>query len=56
MATPQDNLTDNVRPIPPEGIELTAADRGELEMGLTALRKASHVIAWTFGFTVAVNG
>jgi len=36
---PQDNLTENVRPIPPEGIELTAADRGELETGLTALRK-----------------
>jgi hypothetical protein len=36
---PKDNLTDNVRPIPPTGIELTAADRVELEIGLVVLRK-----------------
>jgi pimeloyl-ACP methyl ester carboxylesterase len=36
---PKDNETENVRQIPPSGIELTAADRGELEAGLTALRK-----------------
>ena len=36
---PKDNLTDNVRPIPPAGIKLTAANRVELEIGLVVLRK-----------------
>jgi dienelactone hydrolase len=33
----QDNLADKVRPIPPRGIELSAADRQELTAGVDAL-------------------
>jgi pimeloyl-ACP methyl ester carboxylesterase len=31
---PRDNIPDNVRPIPPEGIEVSEADRKELDQGL----------------------
>lgn len=37
---PKDNLSDNVRPIPPLGIEVPAADRQELEQGLARLQTA----------------
>ncbi|MEW6302455.1 MAG: prolyl oligopeptidase family serine peptidase [Verrucomicrobiota bacterium] len=36
---PKDNLVDNVRPIPPPGIQVSAADRAELEQGVAALGK-----------------
>ena len=35
---PKDNLTENVRQIPPPGIVVTESDRGELEAGLTGLQ------------------
>ena len=35
-----DNSTDNVRHIPPPGIAVSEADRGELQTGLNALEKA----------------
>ncbi len=34
---PRDNLPDQVRPVPPPGIELPDADRAELEAGVRAL-------------------
>src|SRR5437773_9662913 len=34
---PSDNLPDQVRPVPPPGIELADADRSELEAGVRAL-------------------
>ncbi len=34
---PRDNLPDNVRPVPPTGIEVPAEDRAELEAGLKKL-------------------
>ena len=34
---PRDNAADKVRPVPPPGIEVPAADRAELEKGVTAL-------------------
>src|SRR5262249_51373031 len=34
---PRDNLPDNVRPVPPVGITVPAADRAELEAGLKEL-------------------
>ncbi len=37
---PQDNVPDKVRPIPPKGIELSAADRKGLEAGVRALGKS----------------
>jgi len=36
---PKDNLSENVRPIPPEGIAVSDADRDELEQGLAKLAK-----------------
>jgi pimeloyl-ACP methyl ester carboxylesterase len=36
---PKDNLADAVRPIPPVGVELSAADRNELQEGLNKLEK-----------------
>src|SRR5437764_1281486 len=36
---PKDNLAANVRPVPPPGIEVPAADRGELEAGVESLGK-----------------
>jgi hypothetical protein len=35
---PKDNLPDNVRPVPPAGIELPAADDAELRTGLAELQ------------------
>ncbi len=37
---PQDNIPDNVRPVPPIGLELSDADRTELESGLAELDAA----------------
>ena len=37
---PKDNIPDNVRPIPPVGLELSDADRNELESGLAELDAA----------------
>jgi dienelactone hydrolase len=34
---PRDNLVDNVRPVPPPGVEVPAEDRAELEAGLKKL-------------------
>jgi hypothetical protein len=34
---PRDNLPDNVRPVPPPGVEVPAEDRAELEAGLKKL-------------------
>ncbi len=36
---PKDNLPDNVRPIPPKGIDVPEADRNELRAGLDELKK-----------------
>jgi hypothetical protein len=36
---PKDNLPDNVRPVPPPGIEVPAADRSELQAGVAELGK-----------------
>jgi dienelactone hydrolase len=36
---PQDNIADNVRPVPPPGIKLTDADRAELAKGVASLQK-----------------
>jgi hypothetical protein len=35
---PKDNLPDNVRPIPPKGIDLPPADEAEIRKGLTELQ------------------
>lgn len=35
---PKDNLPDNVRPIPPKGIDLPAADAAEIKKGLAELQ------------------
>ena len=41
---PKDNLSDNVRPVPPPGIKIAAEDREALEKGLETLRAAiDHV-------------
>ncbi len=37
---PKDNLPDQVRPIPPVGVELSAAEREELDKGLGELNQA----------------
>ncbi len=39
LATAQQNNPDNVRPVPPPGIEVPAAERAELEAGIAALGK-----------------
>jgi dienelactone hydrolase len=36
---PRDNIAENVRPVPPPGIAVPAADRQELEAGLKELRQ-----------------
>lgn len=42
---PKDNLADNVRPIPPAGIEVPEADAAELKNGLAKLRAAIDAAA-----------
>ena len=37
---PKDNLPGQVRPIPPPGVDVSAADRAELEQGLKSLGQA----------------
>ena len=39
LATAQQNNTDNIRPVPPPGIEVPAAERAELEADIAALGK-----------------
>jgi hypothetical protein len=39
LATAQQNNSDNIRPVPPPGIEVTATDRAELEVGIAELGK-----------------
>ena len=41
---PADNLPDNVRPIPPRGIAVPAADRKDLESGLEKLHKDIEIL------------
>ena len=41
---PADNLPDNVRPIPPRGIAVSAADRKDLESGLERLHKDIEIL------------
>jgi hypothetical protein len=36
---PKDNIPDNVRPVPPKGVELPAADAEEIGKGLTELQQ-----------------
>ena len=36
---PRDNIAENVRPVPPPGITVPAAERQELEAGLKELRQ-----------------
>ena len=36
---PRDNVADKVRPVPPPGVEVPAADRDELQAGVNALGK-----------------
>ena len=40
---PRDNLPDNVRPVPPPGIEVPAEDRAELEAGLKKLGAGTQI-------------
>lgn len=42
---PKDNLADNVRPVPPPGIEITAPDAAALKQGLAELRAAIDAAA-----------
>src|SRR5437763_5959180 len=37
---PKDNIPDNVRPIPPKGVDVPEADLKELKAGLAELRAA----------------
>ncbi len=37
---PGDNIVDKVRPVPPPGIKLSAADQQELSLGVEQLGKA----------------
>jgi hypothetical protein len=41
---PKDNLPERVRPVPPLGIELPAADRAELQRGLKDLDAAIAIL------------
>jgi hypothetical protein len=42
---PKDNLPDNVRPIPPKGVEVPEADLAELQAGLAELGKEVAALA-----------